>query len=131
METAAKAQVGSDGRRALGDVGEALVARYFQERGAEVVAQNWRRQEGELDLVVREPDGVIVAVEVKTRRSLGYGEPVEAVTAAKQARLRRLVGVWLRENPAVRAAGVRLDVVGVLIRPDERPRLRHVTGVGA
>ncbi|HHU10020.1 MAG TPA: YraN family protein [Intrasporangiaceae bacterium] len=130
METAATGQVGHDDRRTLGEVGETLVARYFRERGAQVLERNWQRIEGELDLIVREPAGAVVAVEVKTRRGLGFGEPLEAVTPAKQARLRRLLGLWLREHPDVGAGDVRLDVVGVLIRPGAPVHLRHLTGVG-
>lgn len=96
-----------------------------------MLARNWRCLEGELDLVVAEPDGVVVAVEVKTRRGAGFGDPVEAVTPVKQQRLRRLLGQWLRENPAVAAAGLRIDVVGVLIRRGQPVELRHITGVGA
>ena len=120
-----------DDRRSLGEVGESLAARYLTERGARVLARNWRCLEGELDLVVVEPDGVVVAVEVKTRRGVGFGDPVEAVTPVKQRRLRRLLGQWLRQNPTVGAAGLRIDVVGVLILRGQPVQVRHLTGVGA
>jgi putative endonuclease len=120
-----------DDRRSLGEVGEALVARYLTERGARVLERNWRCLEGELDLVVVEPDGVVVAVEVKTRRGVGFGDPVEAVTPVKQQRLRRLLAQWLRQHPDVSAASLRIDVVGVLVRPGQPIRLRHITGVGS
>lgn len=120
-----------DDRRSLGEVGEVLAARYLTERGASVLARNWRCLDGELDLVVVEPDGVVVAVEVKTRRGVGFGDPVEAVTPVKQQRLRRLLGLWLRQHPDVTASGLRIDVVGVLIRRGQPVRLRHITGVGS
>lgn len=131
MDSAAGGRPGVDDRRSLGAVGERLAGRYFEDRGARVVDRNWRCVEGELDLVVREPSGVVVAVEVKTRRGLGFGTPVEAVTWRKQARLRRLLAAWLRDHPEVTARGVRLDVVGILLRPGEPVSLRHITGVGS
>jgi putative endonuclease len=130
MDTSEHGVGRADDRRSLGEVGESLAARYLTQRGARVLERNWRCVEGELDLVVVEPDGVIAAVEVKTRRGLGFGDPLEAVTAVKQQRLRRLLGQWLREHAHDGAAGVRIDVVGVLIQPGRPVRLRHVTGVG-
>jgi putative endonuclease len=131
MDSAEGGPPSGDDRTSLGEVGERLAGRYFEQRGARVIDRNWRCVEGELDLVVREPSGVVVAVEVKARRGLGFGEPVEAVTWRKQARLRRLVAAWLRDHPDVSASGVRLDVVGVLVRPGHPVRLRHITGVGS
>ena len=43
----------SDQRRALGAQGEAAAARWYEERGFAVVDRNWRRREGEIDLVLR------------------------------------------------------------------------------
>jgi putative endonuclease len=56
---------------------------------------------------------VLAFVEVKTRRTNAFGVPAEAVTPAKQARIRRLAAAWLAENE-VRAAEVRFDVVAIL-----------------
>lgn len=130
METSAAAPARDD-RRSLGAMGERLVARYFEQRGTVVLDRNWRCADGELDLVVREAGGVVVAVEVKSRRGLGFGAPVEAVTWRKQARLRRLLAAWLREHPQQSATALRLDVVGVLVLPGRPVQLRHVTGVGS
>lgn len=128
METAPTSRV--DDRRSLGQIGERLTARYLAEIGAKILERNWRCGEGELDLIVQEADGVVVGVEVKTRRGLAFGEPIEAVTPPKVARLRRLLGVWLRDHPEIDAVDVRLDVVGVLIRPGKPVHLRHLSGIG-
>lgn len=131
METATTGRARSDDRRSLGDIGEALAARYLTESGSLVLDRNWTCLEGELDLVVQDAEGVVVGVEVKTRRGLSFGEPIEAVTHAKQARLRRLLGLWLRDHPGVDAVDVRLDVIGVLIQPGRPVRVRHLTGIGS
>jgi len=96
------------------------VARWYEARGYEVLARNWRVREGELDLVVAGP-AVVVFCEVKSRSGDAYGQPFEAVTAAKQARLRRLAMLWLqgagRSWPAVRfdvASVVRGQVQSVI-----------------
>ncbi len=59
-------------------------------------------------------DDLVVICEVKTRSSTRYGSPFEAVTPAKQIRLRRLAARWLREHAAGPAAEVRFDVAGIV-----------------
>jgi putative endonuclease len=60
---------------------------------------------------------VLVFCEVKARTSERYGHPMEAVTAVKQARIRRLAGRWLRQRArslGSRPASVRFDVASLL-----------------
>jgi putative endonuclease len=99
-------------RRALGAAGEALVARWYEAHGFDVVARNWRCPTGELDVIVRKGN-LVVFCEVKTRTSLAFGAPAEAVTIAKQRRLRILGAKWL-EATKTRAASIRFDVAAVI-----------------
>jgi putative endonuclease len=104
-----------NGRAVTGAAGEALAAAWYEARGYEVLARNWRRREGELDLVVR-TGRTVVFCEVKTRTSDRFGTGAEAVTESKQRRMRRLAARWFAElTPAVgrRSLGARFDVVSV------------------
>ena len=103
----------TDPRRRLGAVGEDAVARWYSARGYEVVARNWRVREGEIDLVLRR-GRTVVFCEVKTRRGDAFGSPFDAVTVAKQRRLRTLALRWLAEH-RVRAAEMRFDVAAVRV----------------
>ena len=121
-----------DARRRLGDAGEALVARWYESRGFVVVDRNWRCREGELDLVCADPS-TLVFCEVKTRRSTAFGSPLEAVTIAKQRRIRVLARKWLdeqgsggREGGGVRAPRLRFDVAAVLAIPGAAPQVQVV-----
>ena len=105
--------------------------RYLREQGMEVLDRNWRCEHGEVDLLARDGDCLVIC-DVKTRRSNGFGEPVEAVTFAKAMRLRRLAAAYLADNGGrSRVAQVRVDVVGILCRPGRPAVLRHVVGVGS
>ncbi len=99
-------------RQRLGAWGEDRAANWYVERGGRIVARNWRVREGELDLVVA-LEGRLVICEVKTRRTALFGSPFEAVTAQKQARLRRLAVRFLRAHPALGPGALRFDVAAV------------------
>jgi putative endonuclease len=105
----------ADPRHALGAEGEARAAQWYEENGYEVLQRNWRRREGEIDLIVRRGKTVVFC-EVKTRSSDRFGSGAEAVLPAKQRRIRRLGARWLSElTPASgrRGVDVRFDVVSI------------------
>ena len=100
-------------RRALGTAGEDTAAAWYEDHGYEVLERNWRRREGEVDLIVR-AGRTVAFCEVKTRSSDAFGTGAEAVLPAKQRRIRRLASRWLAElTPASGRALVdlRFDVV--------------------
>ncbi len=89
------------------------MAAWYEDRGYEVLARNWRCRDGEIDLVLR--DGRrFVFCEVKTRTSDAFGAPVEAVTRAKQMRLRRVAARWLEDEAPVPPREICFDVASVL-----------------
>jgi putative endonuclease len=122
-------QTGTAARRqALGQYGESLAARHLTGQGMVVLDHNWRCPAGEIDLVLR--DGrVLVICEVKTRSSTACGSPLEAVTAIKVERLRRLAAHWLEAHP-VHPTEIRIDMVGILRPPRGPSMVEHVRGIG-
>jgi len=106
---------GADRSRSLGAVGEDIAAAWYEDQGYEILERNWRRREGEVDLIVRRRR-TVAFVEVKTRTSDAFGTGAEAVLPAKQRRIRRLASRWLAElTPASGRALVdlRFDVVDI------------------
>lgn len=112
-----------------GASGEDVACDYLRGRGYRILDRNWRSRHGELDIVAMRGD-TIIAVEVKTRRGTGFGDPLEAITQAKLARLRRLFGEWLGQQ-STRGGGsrLRIDAIGVLMLPGTSPVITHVEGV--
>jgi putative endonuclease len=102
-------------RQRLGARGEQLVAEWYTARGYRIVARNWRCREGEIDLVVWSRRGDLVFCEVKTRSSVRFGVPAEAVTPVKQRRLRVLAARFLAAHGQAVAGrrGLRFDVASV------------------
>ncbi|MDQ6935024.1 MAG: YraN family protein [Actinomycetota bacterium] len=115
-------------RTSLGKYGETLAARHLVGQGMVLLDRNWRCPSGEVDLVLRDGTTLVVC-EVKTRRDSSYGHPLEAVTVAKAARLRRLAALWLQAHE-VRPAEVRIDLVGVLRPVQGAAVVEHIAGVG-
>jgi putative endonuclease len=102
---------------AVGRHGEQLAARHLEAAGLQILARNWRCRDGELDIVARD-GSVLVFAEVKTRSSLAFGAPAEAVDRAKSARIRHLALRWImaqRDQPGGQFwSEVRFDVLGVV-----------------
>ena len=98
----------------LGRAGEDRAAEHLTRLGYRILDRNWRCEEGELDIVAQR-EGVLAFVEVKTRRTLDFGHPFEAIDERKRKRLWRLVHVWVREHPMSSAGrALRLDAIGIV-----------------
>lgn len=98
----------------LGEEGEEIAARYLRENGYQILDRNWRIKEGELDIVALSPDDVIIFVEVKSRSSAAYGDPLESISVDKAMRIQRLALAWLAMHQRL-GANFRIDAVGILI----------------
>jgi putative endonuclease len=111
----------------LGRYGEDVAVAHLQAAGLQVLERNWRCRLGEIDVVALDGDCLVVC-EVKTRRSLAAGGPLEAVTPVKLGRLRRLTAAWLADQDR-HFAQVRIDVIGVLRHPRGRVMVEHLKWV--
>jgi len=110
-------------RNEIGRRGEDAAAAYLERIGLLIEARNWRCPAGELDIVARDGE-TLVLCEVKTRRSERAGTAEEAVSPAKQRKLVRLAQAYLLtrgSNPEQ----VRFDVVAIRVLSQDRALLRH------
>ena len=111
-----------------GEVGEWAAANFLEDRGYTLLDKNWRwGRFGELDLVMVR-DSEVLFVEVKTRRSLSAGLPVEAVDARKLVRMKQVGAAWLRDHN--HWGLYRFDVIGVYLRPGREPLFEWLQDVG-
>jgi putative endonuclease len=98
----------------LGEFGEDFVAKRLIARGYRILDRKWRIREGELDLVALTEMGEIVFIEVKTRSSVAFGDPIEGVSPEKAQRIQRLALAWLATHQRL-GNPYRIDVAGVLM----------------
>ena len=87
-----------DDRKRRGDRGEAAVTAALEKAGYEILERQYRCRWGEIDLIVRTRSGVLCFVEVKTRSARAVAAPREAVTAAKQRKLRDAASWYLAQT---------------------------------
>jgi putative endonuclease len=95
-----------------GLAGENAAAEWLAKRGFRILERNWRCRKYEIDLVA-EHEGMMVFVEVKTRKNDDFGEPELFVTPAKQRRIISAAHFYLRDRDI--ALESRFDIVSVLL----------------
>lgn len=110
-----------DPRAGLGKLGEDAAAEELARRGYRLRARNYRCRGGEADLVAEDGE-ILVFGEVKTRSTLRYGLPHEAVNRAKRRRLVLAAEAYLHAHAAesgLEDRPVRFDVVEIIVLKGE------------
>ncbi len=99
-------------RQKRGAAGEAAAESFLRRTGLKILVRRYQCRYGEVDLVARDKD-ILVFIEVKTRHSAAFGDPVQDVTPEKQRHISRVALHYLRAigNPQI---SVRFDIVEVL-----------------
>ena len=115
-------------KQRTGAFGEEITVRFVTERGDEILDRNWRIREGEIDVISLSTDGVFHFIEVKTRSSLAFGHPLEAINRDKAHRMQRLALGWLATHGCL-GCEFSIDVVAVVIAADGTHNLEYRAGV--
>jgi putative endonuclease len=111
-----------------GAFGEEATAKFIADRGDEILDRNWRIREGEIDLISLSKDGIFHFIEVKTRSSLAFGHPFEAINKDKAHRMQRLAMAWLATHGCL-GCEYAIDVAAVLINVDGSHLLEYRGGL--
>lgn len=111
--------------KSFGNEGEDVASGFLQTHGYEIIERNYRFHKGEIDIVAKDIESnYLVFVEVKSRKSLEYGEPEYAITPAKAKQLKRMANYYILENH-VKNVDCRLDVITVLFTSTNPPLINH------
>jgi putative endonuclease len=114
-------------KQLIGQAAENIAADFLRGQGLEILERNYLRRLGELDIVARDRD-VLVIAEVRTRATDRYGGAAASVDARKQRRLIRAASQLLQQRNDLSHLRVRFDVVAVLGVDRETPHvdwIRH------
>ena len=107
----------------FGERSENLAVWYLKKNGYKIIEQNYRNRIGEIDIIARDKK-TIVFVEVKSRRSIRFGSPKQAVTPKKQRQI-SMVALYYLKDTKQSDAKARFDVVAITSNRDE-PRIEIV-----
>ena len=94
------------------NAGERRALWHYRVRGYRIVATNVRAGRNEIDLIVRR-GRELTFVEVKERRTPGFGGAIGAVDAEKRRRVRRAARIWLSRNPQAPDVRIGFEVVAL------------------
>ena len=108
----------------LGQLGEKLAKKFLEERGYEIICQNFRGRQGEIDIIAKDKEDTIVFVEVKTRTSLEFGNPAEAVDKTKMEHIVKTAKYFLYLQK-INDDNIRFDAIEVFIYKG-RYRVNHI-----
>lgn len=99
----------------IGSLGEKLAKLFLEFNGYNILETNWRFRFGEIDIIC-EKDGILVFVEVKTRKSSKFGNPEEYFNTKKQKRLLKAICSYLTKNKLWDST-CRIDVISICLEP--------------
>ena len=102
-------------RARLGRRAERRAERYLRRRGLRLLARNYARRTGEIDLVMLDGE-TLVFVEVRYRGPGAWEAPLASIDPRKQERLARTAALYLASHPAHRFRAARFDVVAATAR---------------
>jgi len=112
-----------------GEYGEEKAAKYLISKGYTVLCRNFRWKGGEIDIVAKDNTRkcLIVFVEVKTRKTKGFGLPCEAVTPTKLRKIKRTIKVY-NSIKGCENCDFRIDVIEILIL-QKKLYIRHLKNI--
>ncbi len=112
-------------RAELGRSAEDIAAEHRRRHGLEIVARNYRRRSGELDIVARAVD-VLAIVEVRTRSSDSFGGAAASIDGWKRHKIIRAAQQLLQQKRELARLRVRFDVIVVHDAASGTPRVEWI-----
>lgn len=106
-----------------GKRGEQIAMLYLQQKGYEILDENWVYGKAEIDLVALY-NHQIIFVEVKTRTSTGFGMPEDFVADAKQKQMELGANKYIEIMDF--DGEIRFDIIAVLLKNDGSYNIKHI-----
>ena len=113
-------------KKELGNIGEEISCYYLQKIGYDILERNFTCRQGEIDIIAKDEEEYVF-IEVKTRTSLCYGRPIEAVNTDKQKHIYKSTSYYLYTKQ-LEHSFTRFDIIEVFL-DKQKYKLKHWKGV--
>ncbi len=111
-------------RISLGKEGEEIAANFLKKKGMKILERNFRTPYGEIDIISNK-NGKLHFVEVKTRRSVKFGKPFEAVNRTKIRHITHSAEFYMNG----RETDFEIDVISVLIGKEGEKKIEYIENI--
>ena len=98
------------------------------QKGLKILVRNFSAKTGEIDLVMAEPNGSVIFVEVKTSTSSDYQPPEKSINYAKMQKLKKTAKYFIQEHD-LHERQLRFDAVTVVLNKTGQPQIEHYENV--
>ena len=121
----------------IGKIGELIAFNFLIKNGFSVIERNFRRKFGEIDIIGRSKDGILIFFEIKTIVDKpgfpDFLKPEDNLNFKKLSKLRRIAQFFARKNPSLifEQKGWRIDLVAIILEMDEKSvkNIRHYENI--
>lgn len=96
----------------IGKRGEDAAVDFLKRKGYRIIERNYKNKLGEIDIIAKD-NNTLCFIEVKTRTSLDFGYPQEAITAAKQKKINKVALSYLKQYNLL-SISARFDIISVI-----------------
>lgn len=106
----------------FGKKGEIIASQFLENKGYKILQLNYKNKIGEIDIIAKDGN-YLVFVEVKTRISKAFGDPLEAINYKKQLKIRQVAELYLKSHGLLNTL-CRFDAIAIL--GNEEPEINHI-----
>ena len=111
----------------LGDLGENVACKYLQKNKYKIIEKNFRCKFGEIDIIAKK-NKELIFIEIKTRKSITYGLPVEAITHIKQKHMYKTAQYFLYINKLENIC-TRFDAIEIYKIDEKNIKINHIKDI--
>ncbi|HVN26561.1 MAG TPA: YraN family protein [Candidatus Paceibacterota bacterium] len=121
--------------RKLGRLGEEIALRYLLKTKHVIIERNFKKKFGEIDIIARSIDGMLIFCEVKTMAfgdsaQMNIFKPSDRINFKKIQHMRRMARFYsLKNSSLVFDIGWRIDAISVFIKSEHKADVVHFKNI--